>query len=48
MKIALEYDWACLARKVLDFYLETLNKTTPREVIPEVETLLISAASGKH
>jgi phosphatidylinositol alpha-mannosyltransferase len=36
---ALEYDWARIARKVLDFYVETLNKITPKEAIPEAEAL---------
>lgn len=45
---ALEYDWAHTARRVLDFYIKTLNKTTHEEVIPKAETLSISAASGKH
>jgi phosphatidylinositol alpha-mannosyltransferase len=45
---ALEYDWAHVAQRVLDFYLETLNQTTPKGAIPEAEALPISAASGKH
>ncbi len=44
---ALEYDWADIARRVLDFYQEILNRTTPKEVTPEAETLLITA-SGKR
>ncbi len=43
---ALEYDWSRIAQRVLDFYVETLNKTTQREAIPEAETPPISAASG--
>ena len=45
---ALEYDWEHIAQRVLDFYLETLNKTTKKEAIPEAEALPVSAASGKH
>ena len=45
---ALEYDWSRIARRVLDFYQETLNKTTSQEAIPEAETLPASTASGKH
>jgi phosphatidylinositol alpha-mannosyltransferase len=45
---ALEYDWARIAQSVLDFYVETLNKTTPPQAIPGTETLSVSAASGKH
>jgi phosphatidylinositol alpha-mannosyltransferase len=45
---ALAYDWAHVAQRVLDFYLETLSKTIPKEAIPEAEALPISAASGKH
>jgi phosphatidylinositol alpha-mannosyltransferase len=44
---ALEYDWARIARRVLNFYAETLNKTRQKEAIPE-EILPVSAASGKH
>lgn len=45
---ALAYDWAHVARRVIDFYLETLHKTTPKEAILEAEALPIGAASGKH
>lgn len=45
---ALEYAWARIARRVLDFYTETLNKTTPKEATPEAETPPIGVASGKH
>ncbi len=45
---ALEYDWARIAQRVLDFYVETLNKITPKEAIPGAETLSVSATSGKH
>jgi len=45
---ALEYDCARISRRVLDFYLETLNKTTQKEAILEAKTLPVSAASGKH
>ena len=41
---ALEYDWARIAQKVLDFYLETLNKTTQKEAILKTGTLPVSTA----
>jgi phosphatidylinositol alpha-mannosyltransferase len=45
---ALEYDWACIAQRVLDFYVKTLNKTGHKEATPEAATLPVGAASGKH
>ena len=45
---ALEYDWARIARRLLDFYVKTLNKITPKETISEAETLPVGAALGKH
>ncbi|MFC1902100.1 glycosyltransferase family 4 protein [Chloroflexota bacterium] len=45
---ALEYNWAHLARRMLDFYIETLNRTTQPEAIPETEAMPVSAASGKR
>ncbi len=45
---AMEYNWAQIARRVLDFYVETINKTTHKEVIKEAETRPISATSGKR
>jgi phosphatidylinositol alpha-mannosyltransferase len=45
---ALEYDWSCVAHRVLDFYVETLNKINPPAVIPKAETLSVSAASRNH
>lgn len=45
---ALQYDWKHVAQRVLAFYVETLNKTTQKEAIPEAETLPVSAVSGKH
>jgi phosphatidylinositol alpha-mannosyltransferase len=44
---ALEYDWAHLARRVLDFYIETLNRTASQKDTPEAATP-VSAATGKH
>jgi phosphatidylinositol alpha-mannosyltransferase len=45
---ALEYDWARVARRVLDFYVETLNKIKAEEAIPEADTPPVNFASGKH
>ena len=45
---ALEYDWEHIARRVLDFYVETLNRLTQKEALPEAESLSVSAASGKR
>jgi phosphatidylinositol alpha-mannosyltransferase len=45
---ALEYDWARIARRVLDFYVETLNKVKPKEATPEADTPPATATSGKH
>jgi len=45
---AMEYDWAHLAQRMIDFYVETLNKIKLPEAIPEAEIQPVSAASGKH
>lgn len=45
---ALEYDWSHLARRVLAFYEETLNRVAGKETSPSSETLALSVASGKH
>ncbi len=45
---ALEYDWACIAQRVLNYYQETLDKIAPPKAIPEAEAPPVSAASGKH
>jgi phosphatidylinositol alpha-mannosyltransferase len=45
---ALEYDWARIARRVLDFYVKTLDRVNPKEAIPEKEPPLVGAASGKY
>jgi phosphatidylinositol alpha-mannosyltransferase len=45
---ALQYDWSLIAKKVLDFYAETLNKIKRTATAPEKETPKVSAVSGKH
>jgi phosphatidylinositol alpha-mannosyltransferase len=45
---AMEYDWAHVAQRVLDFYLETLNDSSQKEPIQEKEAMPVSTASGKH
>jgi phosphatidylinositol alpha-mannosyltransferase len=45
---ALEYDWARIARRVLDFYATTLNQNGHKEAAREAETLPVGAAPGKH
>jgi len=44
---ALEYDWTHVARRVMDFYVETLNRINPGRLVPET-VLPVGAASGKH
>jgi phosphatidylinositol alpha-mannosyltransferase len=45
---AMQYDWSLLARKVLDFYVETLNRIKQPEAIPEAKSSQVGMASGKH
>jgi phosphatidylinositol alpha-mannosyltransferase len=45
---ALAYDWSLLAKRVLDFYVETLEKLNRPAVIPEPEPPEIFTASGTH
>jgi phosphatidylinositol alpha-mannosyltransferase len=45
---ALQYDWSLIAKKVLDFYADTLNKIKRTATAPEKETPRVSAVSGKH
>jgi phosphatidylinositol alpha-mannosyltransferase len=43
-----QYDWSILAKRVLDFYTETLNRIKQPGAIPETKTAQVSANSGKH
>jgi len=43
-----QYDWSILAKRVLDFYTETLNRIKQPGASPEKETAQVSANSGKH
>ena len=43
-----QYDWSILAKRVLDFYTETLNRIKQPGASPETETTQVSANSGKH
>jgi len=45
---AMEYDWARVAQRVLDFYLETVNNSSQKETIQEKEAMPVCAASRKH
>jgi len=45
---AMQHDWPLLARRVLDFYTETLERKKQPEAISESDTPPVSAASGKH
>ena len=45
---ATQYDWSLVAKRVLDFYTETLDRVKQPEAIPEAAILQVSAASGKH
>jgi phosphatidylinositol alpha-mannosyltransferase len=42
------YDWENIASRVLDYYVETLNKTSWKEALPRVEATPMAAAPGKH
>ncbi len=44
---ALQYDWAHIAKRIIDYYQETLNKIAPPQAIPEKEASPAGAASGK-
>ncbi len=44
---AMEYDWSRIAKKVLLFYVDTLNKIGKLEAVREAEAIL-TATSGKH
>ncbi|OGO24265.1 MAG: glycosyl transferase family 1 [Chloroflexi bacterium RBG_16_50_9] len=44
---ALEYNWSSIARRVLNFYIETLNKTSQKDAVAE-EIQPVITASGKH
>jgi len=41
---AMQYDWSLLAKRMLDFYAETLDRIKR----PEADTPQIGATSGKH
>jgi len=43
-----QYDWSVLAKRVLDFYTETLNRIKQSGASPATETAPVSANSGKH
>jgi len=45
---ALAYDWSLLARRVLDFYVETLDRVKRSESTSEIEPPEVCAASGTH
>jgi phosphatidylinositol alpha-mannosyltransferase len=43
-----QYDWSILAKRVIDFYTETLNRIKQPGASPATETAKDSANSGKH
>jgi phosphatidylinositol alpha-mannosyltransferase len=45
---ALQYEWSIIAKKVLDFYVETLDRIKRPAAIPEAGTPHVDAASGKR
>jgi len=45
---AAQYDWSLLAEKVLNFYVETLDRIKRKEATPEAEIPQVGAASRKH
>ncbi len=45
---ALPYDWAYVARRVLDYYQETLDKIAPSPAVPCEEASPVGASSGKY
>jgi len=45
---AMQYDWSLLAKRMLDFYVETLDRIKRPEATPEAGTPQVGAVSGKH
>jgi phosphatidylinositol alpha-mannosyltransferase len=45
---AMQYDWSLIAGRVLDYYIETLNRIKQPGAIPETETAQMGAISRKH
>ncbi len=45
---AVQYDWSNIARQVLDFYGETLDRIKRAEATPIANTPQVGVASGKH
>ncbi|MCK4273872.1 MAG: glycosyltransferase family 4 protein [Dehalococcoidales bacterium] len=45
---AMQYDWSLLAKRMLDFYVETLDRIKRPEATPEADTPQVGAVSGKH
>jgi len=45
---ALEYDWEHVAERVLDFYMETLNRVMPTQAENEAVAPLVGASSGRY
>ncbi len=45
---AMQYDWPLLAKRMLDFYVETLDRIKRPEATPEADTPQVGAVSGKH
>jgi phosphatidylinositol alpha-mannosyltransferase len=45
---ALQYDWETVARKVYDYYEQTLNRISASKTAPKKEIPSVSEAAGKH
>jgi phosphatidylinositol alpha-mannosyltransferase len=45
---AMQYDWTLIARRVLDFYTQTLDRIKRPEVTARAAAPPVSVASGKH
>jgi len=45
---AMQYDWSLLAKRMLDFYVETLDRIKQPEATPEAGPPQVGAVSGKH
>lgn len=45
---AVQYDWSLLAKRMLDFYVETLDRIKQPEATPEAGSPQVGAVSGKH
>jgi phosphatidylinositol alpha-mannosyltransferase len=45
---AMQYDWSVLAGRVMDFYIETLDRIKRSKSLTEADTPRVGASSGKH